>query len=456
MGKLFIANEAIDFQTTMFGKELEGVFAGMKNKYTKFADMANSDEVKIFESIIKRYTNLNVTFRISDKGNAANRSIINLISDINIKDIFKDNFDYVKDYLLDKDSKDKIFTLIRHLAESSERNKIDLKNNKVYGYFKKVPTIVNVNFDFINNDKFTPGMLAAFVLHEVGHTFTALEFLGNTIFVNQFLTMASAGLSSRNPEVREYVFKELDRVISDEEYVEALKELTDSNAITGVLLKALHVSNLRDNRFSIFNTSDFDNNYGEALADTYAARVGYGRELIEGLHQMDILYKDPSQSIYERLTNKALEKVYILTQVSIGLTAIATFGSFPILNTIIIPLSLGMFVNKIEQFTTKNKILDSGGYDIAVDRVKRVKNQIVTQLKYDLDPVLANKILEDLKVIEKIIATYKPYNTIFNRVADFIYKSSGSKYRNAIKLQQDLELLVANDLFIKATQLNLI
>ncbi len=42
-----------------------------------------------------------------------------------------------------------------------------------------------------------------------------------------------------------------------------------------------------------------------------------------------------------------------------------------------------------------------------------------------------------------------------NRIADFIFKSSGSRYKNAVRLQQDLEHLVANDFFIKATQLKL-
>ena len=64
MGKLFIANEVIDFQTTMFGKELEGVFTSIKGKYVTSDAASKATETKVFEAIIKKYTNLNVDFKL--------------------------------------------------------------------------------------------------------------------------------------------------------------------------------------------------------------------------------------------------------------------------------------------------------------------------------------------------------------------------------------------------------
>ena len=125
-----------------------------------------------------------------------------------------------------------------------------------------------------------------------------------------------------------------------------------------------------------------------------------------------------------------------------------------------LPLVITLIVWLILSFNfssskTIQRIKAENSYDLPEDRVKRIRDQIVIQLKYDLDPTLANEILEDLKKVDEIIATYKPYGVIMNRIADFIFKSSGSRYKNAVRLQQDLEQLVANDFFIKATQLKL-
>ncbi len=293
------------------------------------------------------------------------------------------------------------------------------------------------------------------ILHEVGHTFTALELLGNTIYVNQYLSIASAGLSSKNPEVKEYMIKELSNVLTDEEYIDALKELTDTGAIIGVLIKALHMTNLRDKRFSIFNTPEYDSNYGEALADTYAVRMGYGRQSVEVQREMEILYGGPTHSIKNRITYRMFTKVSILIQAGLLIPSIIALSSLPVLGSVMVPSLLMMILYNISSFTTRSRIKAENSYDLPEDRVKRIRDQIVTQLKYDLDPTLANEILEDLKKVDEIIATYKPYGVIMNRIADFIFKSSGSRYKNAVRLQQDLEQLVANDFFIKATQLKL-
>ena len=452
MGKLFIANEVIDFQTTMFGKELEGVFTSIKGKYVTSDAASKATETKVFEAIIKKYTNLNVDFKLANSGNAANASYLNIMTDINIKDIVKNTI--ISRWSRDEDV-NSIRNILKNLAESSEKNKIDLKNNKVYGYFKDIPVVISINIDFINNPKFTPGMLAALILHEVGHTFTALELLGNTIYVNQYLSIASAGLSSKNPEVKEYMIKELSNVLTDEEYIDALKELTDTSAIIGVLIKALHMTNLRDKRFSIFNTPEYDSNYGEALADTYAVRMGYGRQSVEAQREMEILYGGPTHSIKNRITYRMFTKVSILIQAGLLIPSIIALSSLPVLGSVMVPSLLMMILYNISSFTTRSRIKAENSYDLPEDRVKRIRDQIVTQLKYDLDPTLANEILEDLKKVDEIIATYKPYGVIMNRIADFIFKSSGSRYKNAVRLQQDLEQLVANDFFIKATQLKL-
>lgn len=92
-------------------------------------------------------------------------------------------------------------------------------------------------------------------------------------------------------------------------------------------------------------------------------------------------------------------------------------------------------------------------YDKLKIRYKRVREQLISRLKVkSLAPELVKNILEDLKVLDKIIEQTGEFSSILNVVGNIIYPSNWvlSSRKNAQRL---LEELASNDLFIKAAQL---
>jgi len=92
-------------------------------------------------------------------------------------------------------------------------------------------------------------------------------------------------------------------------------------------------------------------------------------------------------------------------------------------------------------------------YDKLKIRYKRVREQLISRLKVkSLAPELVKNILEDLKVLDKIIDQTGEFSSILNVVGNIIYPSNWvlSSRKNAQRL---LEELASNDLFIKAAQL---
>ena len=92
-------------------------------------------------------------------------------------------------------------------------------------------------------------------------------------------------------------------------------------------------------------------------------------------------------------------------------------------------------------------------YDLDKDRFIRIRNDMVNSLK---DPEIDTKtrlaVLEQIKLLDTIVDKSDNFTGYLGKLALMISPSDKLVY-NAIKAQQEVEKMIANDIFVTASKL---
>ena len=419
-----IGIEAIDFQSSVVADQITKMFEDiLKCKSGKEAD--DSEAHKALVTFMEKETGLKIDLKFNTPYPPCMMPI-----HVNPSSILGDS-DF-KDYYTKDANK-----IIKKL-EDNEKTFVDLKNAKVGGAFSTVPSKIYMGFRQLKDMKLTAREAAAVFMHEVGHAFVAYELAFNTIQTNQILLALHKSLVANDQKLFEYSLKLTEKRIGPSSGVyNELKEETDTNVVTTVVM-----AKIQEKRVSELGTAAYDKTTYEALADNFATRMGLGRELVTSLEKIHRLYGSPEYSGETRF-------IYNMIQI-----IVATY--FMLLGAVLGSVLL-MIAGAPLFFLITWSVSDGAEYQNVYDklkiRYKRVREQLISRLKVkSLAPELVKNILEDLKVLDKIIDQAGEFNSILNVVGNIIYPSNWvlSSRKNAQRL---LEELASNDLFIKAAQL---
>ena len=419
-----IGTEAIDFQSSVVADQITKMFEDiLKCKGGKEADA--SEAHKTLVTFMEKETGLKIDLKFNTPYPPCMMPI-----HVNPSSILGDS-DF-KDYYTKDANK-----VIKKL-EDNEKTFVDLKNAKVGGAFSTVPSKIYMGFRQLKDMKLTAREVAAVFMHEVGHAFVAYELAFNTIQTNQILLALHKSLVANDQKLFEYSLKLTEKRLGPSSGVyNELKEETDTTVVTTVVM-----AKIQEKRVSELGTAAYDKTTYEALADNFATRMGLGRELVTSLEKINRLYGSPEYSGETRF-------MYNMIQITVA-TYLMLIGAL-VGSVLIIISGAPMF------FLITWAVSDGAEYQNVYDklkiRYKRVREQLISRLKVkSLAPELVKNILEDLKVLDKIIDQAGEFSSILNVVGNIIYPSNWvlSSRKNAQRL---LEELASNDLFIKAAQL---
>ena len=419
-----IGTEAIDFQSSVVADQITKMFEDiLKCKGGKEADA--SEAHKTLVTFMEKETGLKIDLKFNTPYPPCMMPI-----HVNPSSILGDS-DF-KDYYTKDANK-----VIKKL-EDNEKTFVDLKNAKVGGAFSTVPSKIYMGFRQLKDMKLTAREVAAVFMHEVGHAFVAYELAFNTIQTNQILLALHKSLVANDQKLFEYSLKLTEKRLGPTSGVyNELKEETDTTVVTTVVM-----AKIQEKRVSELGTAAYDKTTYEALADNFATRMGLGRELVTSLEKINRLYGSPEYSGETRF-------MYNMIQITVA-TYLMLIGAL-VGSVLIIISGAPMF------FLITWAVSDGAEYQNVYDklkiRYKRVREQLISRLKVkSLAPELVKNILEDLKVLDKIIDQAGEFSSILNVVGNIIYPSNWvlSSRKNAQRL---LEELASNDLFIKAAQL---
>lgn len=396
---------SINFQSTVFFKELAGALEAARSLNKK--DLADSDEIQHISKVVKNHTGLKLVVQLYDGDGA-----YVMIPKVDRNHPLVQN--YVRNYITSE-------TGIRMIQDAGKviRGSVDQVTGKVSGVFEEIETSISIGTGLMTN-KYTSEEVAAVLAHEIGHLISYFGFIARSVTTNQILAgMAKALDESGDIRHRETVLMTVkqEAKLKDLDVAELAK--SGNNKVVEVVV----ISNMVKETQSELKVNAYDTTTWEMLADQYVARLGGSRHLVTALDKM-----------YRGMWNISFR----------SLPAFLAFEAFKLLMIISPPVMIALIVMDGN---------GDGSYDRPGARFKRVRNQVVEQLK---DKKLSKDDVErleaDLACIDEVISMVNDRRQFLEVVWDFLSPSS-RKERNYELLQKDLEGLAANDLFTKAASL---
>lgn len=401
-----LANESVDFQSDAFFKHLVLSYDAIAK--LKKADITDSQETNALRTVIKEFSKLNIALDIGYNGPAVE------IPKVDKNNVLINNF--VRDYV----SNVKGLDLVKG-ADTAVRGSVNRKTGKVDGVFSEIEITLYMPLDMLAGNEFTPEEKAAITLHEVGHLLTYFEYMSNTITTNQVLSGISKGLDeSGNVKEKEVLLMSAKKALKLSDLdVDKLTKCNDKKVVEMVV-----ISSVMREASSEIGTNVYDFSSWEYLADQYAARNGCGRHLVTAL---DKIYRSQwnisTRNIVAYLSLEAVKLSLLFISPAIALVLLAIDGS------------------------------GDGTYDRPGARMKRVRNQLIEQLKdKNLSKELIININDDIKTIDTVLEKIEDRRQLFGLLWDSLIPSARRAYKQE-KLQQQLELFAGNELFKQSAEL---
>jgi hypothetical protein len=333
-------------------------------------------------------------------------------------------------------------------AKGRVKGHVDLQKAKLSGVFSVMKPTINVDLNMLVGLTYTPEEVAAVNMHEIGHYFTFCEMVKNVVCTNQILAGLDRVLRGQDPKEIDIAFEAAGKELDIEKtIIEDAKKASDHTAALTVMV----TSACRGQR-NEYGDPLYDYNTCEMMADQFATRMGLGRELMTAL---DKLYK--AMGVEWRKTkaawwlSAASDALYVLLAAGLSGGYVLALGAGPLIATLVggVILILLFFAHAHGAGITISDTL----YETPELRCRRVRGQLIELAKSPrLSDVVAKKIIEDAKYLDKMADQYKELESIWGPIGRAIFSSVRRMFKSR-DLQRDLEALALNDLFLKSLEL---
>ena len=439
------SEEMITYKHRVLGDQLTALFNevysylqnnSFDNLLSEFKTDINKEKVSVevaLANIIKNNTNMNIEVDLFSNSIASLMIFPFNRNHVLLKDYIRNMYYLKGEKEILKNSKNKEGT-------------IDLEKGTLGGIFTEYKHTLYLNLHILMvTYGLLPTEVTAVVLHEIGHVFTYYEYSNRVNSTNQLLAELSEEIHNKreNPEKVELIFKELKSTLnlSDKEYDDLYNNL--DKTIFGPKLFKLYIKEVSGLRKIV----KYDETSSEALADNFAVRMGYGKELILGLDKLHKFSPERNDVILAMMLTGEFIMDFIITPVII----VFLFVGFPspIIGT---ALALLLF---LEFLGSSNILYKDMTYDELKQRYNRVRQAMIGRLKdLNIKSDEMKNIVESLDEIDNLMKEVNNTSSLKERIlGDFI--PSSRKVSKDIQRQKDMEELSFNPLFIAAAKLRI-
>jgi len=409
-------NEAIAYQ----GKS--ALFMGLSEIFTKhiandLSKIANDKETaKRISELTLKHSGLNVNVRFDDSYNAYAIPLI-----LNPNHPFLQRFKSIPYKDLEKE-----IGLIREFKILIAKNytEIDLKKGMIRGACSKIPFEITIGRGLWRIGKDNGEETAAIYLHELGHLFTFIERVVNVVTANLVVNTAIEALGKAKDRTEKI------------KVVEVVNETLGSNIDADGLInngnrksqEVILVTAYNEAFPSQTGVSGHEASGSEFTADQFATRHGAGTALASGLARMS-----------GGLT--VSRAGFILTQIFFFIISLL---SMLLLN----PLTWILVIHMVFLMDHEERV-----YDTPVDRLKRIRGDMIQSIK---DPNMDRKtrevLMKDILLMDNLIGKAKDFQNVFQVIWKYMSSKRRKAYNDRI-LQQELESIINNPLFVRSAQL---
>lgn len=442
---MMVSNEAIDHQKDNFIGVLTNLFSDLKESLKGGGIKSDNVEksLQAIQDAVYKRIGIPLSLSVIYDGNSTNAWAATLaleginILDVNAKFPAQDMWKY---RLTEKDH---IVTIKKIVSGQygDPTGSLNYKQAKVGGVFNKITAKITFTAPLIL--RFEPYESASVLLHELGHIWTYYEQLGIAMYRNFIISNTIKEILSVKGEEEKFKFV-LDKnniwdLEMDEEMVKKIAKMDDEK-FTKVMLGATSRYTASEVGFVMYNY-----NSSEVVADQFMARFGgtLSPELI------NFTRGDYFKYLEGRFTAFTVRS---LTSIVLGVAGAITGVAVAALMGLIVAIFALVSYSELKRGAYNGLFLNGNTYDVGVDRYKRVRNEMVGRLKTIKDPAIQKTALQTIKDLDQIIAKYpEPKDSFGEKIIQFFYSSYNDEKAKRI-LQQTIEELLANDLFVTATK----
>ena len=356
---------------------------------------------------------------------------------------------------------------LQDIKKKAERvGSVDLKTSKVHGLFAKEYAFISVGWVFLVTDVLTDEEVAASLCHEIGHVFTNFEFVADLVTFNHTLrALVNTTVSKIPTSQKTVIFKEILEGEELSQIVDAkeLAKLESPNAVAAWVGEA----KLRKIQ-SEYGLDQYDMTTNEGLADQFASRHHFNKALVSGLVKIIAVGGEDIKA--KSIRQAALEKARVVSTIFaggfLGAGAIGGLAGIPVLTGVAIVSGIVAFAAKIWSFTlggatTSVNVTQESIHDSGITRLRRLKEDMITKIK---DPKLpkdeVQEALSCIAQVDRYLEGVKKFEgstldqVFFNGL--FIIEKAFVKRDKQEAIARQLEELMNNDLFVRASELKLI
>lgn len=303
------------------------------------------------------------------------------------------------------------------------KGQIDLETGMVSGAFSDIPLIIGLgNRMFDPKFDYTDEELAAIILHELGHDFTYCYALHYTCTANMVLVHGvKAIVAAKDTKQKHVVMTDIENRLGIK--ITNQEELTQYDKYENYYVTIL--GEYRAKVYGSLGATSYDHTMSEQMADMFAARHGAGKAIVTALAKLNKQINPPLARYIQNA--QTLMAFVTMFYVMIPLMLISVLCNDFIANT----------------------------YDLSKDRYIRVRNESIAALKDpDLTTDEKKMIINEIEVMNKVIAATDNEWSVVGKLALMIRSGQRSQARNK-RLQQELEALLNNPLYIAAAKYSL-
>ena len=328
---------------------------------------------------------------------------------------------------------------------------IDLQAAKMHNVPKDI--VVTVAMDFIwtiQKLELTARETAAILLHEVGHGWTFLEYAHRQTMNNSILMETLKDNTSNGKSAKEKLILVLQRINP-----KAARNLSTKNNI-GTISLTLARAYVDANLYSSVDS--------EQMADQFATRFGLGAELSTAMGKLNSEYRGFSGLLLITFMIAASLLVSILIALLPIIIVTIAMGGFTLawlLGSIILSIKVTLIIIVVRHLlgADKKTAETADRYDDMINRVKRMKFDLVRQLRTSKMPDQAKKqllaaidnvdaVIEDVSKIRIVDAIARPLSFLWEKTS-----FTEIERMNYERMDKVIESLMENDLHVATAKL---
>lgn len=434
-----LALEMIHIQDPQFGHRLNAEVSKLVNRITSSeistqADVASSVEVKHLQQIIFDRMGMKVTL-ITNSLLAAILPYYSNKHHVFLSDMLKGNISI----------KEQNKALEKVIGKSGF---VDTKSARLGGLFSEYNHKVFMNFmDLIKKYKCSSSEITGIMLHELGHGFHACEYSDRMESSNLIIQDVCKRIATEKEKVKsDYVYQEISKIDKTVTEKEIDNLVNGSRIIAGYTWYKVVVEATRQAGKSQMTQSKYDETAFEQVADNFATRFGYGRELIAGLEKITDHGGVEKSSMSGKINTLLEMTVSVMIVAAIISSAGAGFIAAPVFYSLILGLILYGSGENVRDYT----------YDELKIRYKRIRNEFINMLKQaNLSKAETQMLVDNISFADSMINSTFQHESVYRKISNFLLPYNRSA-KNSIQEQQFLEEMIHNDLFLKSAQLQIV